>query len=351
MYYCLRVFRLNLETREEQYRIVFTGEQMRCLAEVDELLDEVLLEKENNELEEDVEEMDEDDFLWQSDEEEEDGSETEDHDLPRGCNSFIRTHNAVVVSTVDHLTEKLFALCMTLLTQIFRGGENESKTPLVHFCGVLGIDWKQSRFRDPGNYTPHLAGIIWVARLLFFEYALPSQAYSTLDWPSREYYDDHQWRLESVRRDFMLEGCLTPLGYMVGLMAYGKYTAKQLGHPGVVTWDSDGQGLQIKDTRVTLDGFKMYIRGIISEAQDIVNKELLFGVGEMRLDLSNMRDIMTDKRNGFSMIDIETNRLDRGLKYMLNIVKRASPEKTLLKGGEEWRWDRVLRYLERKKRY
>ena len=172
---------------------------MRCLAEVDELLDEVLLEKESDELEEDVEEMDEDDFLWQSDEEE-DASEAGDHDLPRGCNSSTRTlsRNAAVVSKVDCLTEKLFALCITFLTQIFQGGEDESKTPLVHFCGVLRIDWKQSRFRDPGNYTPHLAGIMWVARLLFLKYALPSQVYSTLDWPSREYYNDHQWRLESM---------------------------------------------------------------------------------------------------------------------------------------------------------
>lgn len=149
----------------------------------------------------------------------------------------------------------------------------------------------------------------------------------------------------------MLEGCLSPLGVMVGLMAYGKYTAKQLGRMGVVTWDADGQGLQIKNVRVTMAGFKTYVRGIISEARDIMIKELLFGVGEMRLDLLNMRDVMTEKKNGFSMIDIEVNRLGGGLRYLLNLLKSASPEKTLLKGGEEWRRDRVLRYLERKKRY
>jgi hypothetical protein len=192
------------------------------LAEVKELLDEVLLEKEEQELEEDIEEMDEDDFLYQSDDEQEDVHEMEDHDRSRHYNSSNMACSTLTVGTTDPLTEKLFELCIKFLTQTFRGDEDESKTPLVHFSGVLGIDWKQARFRDPGNYTSFLAGIMWVGRLLLLEYALPTQRYSTLDWPSREYYRDHQWRLESVRRDFMLEGCLTRLGNMVGLMAYGK---------------------------------------------------------------------------------------------------------------------------------
>jgi len=351
LYYCLRVFGLDSETREEQYGVVFTGEQLRCLAEVNELIDEVLLEREGEELEEDVEEMDEDDFPYQSDDEDEDESEAQDQNASRCYDSTNMIHNTVTLTSADRLTEKVFELCIKFLTQTFRHSEDESKAPLVHFCGVLGIDWKQSRFRDPGNYTPHLAGIMWISRLLLLEYALPMERYSTLDWPAREYYQDHRWQLEWVRREFMLEGCPTPLGYMVSLMAYGKYTAKQLGRMGVITWDADGQGLQIKDTRVTMAGFKTYIRGIISEARDIMNKELLFGVGEMRLDLVNMRDVMTEKKNGFSMIDMEINRLGGGLRYLLNLVKSASPEKTLLKGAEEWRRDRVLRYLERKKRY
>jgi len=32
-----------------------------------------------------------------------------------------------------------------------------------------------------------------------------------------------------------------------------------------------------------------------------------------------------EKKNGFSMIDIENNRLGGGLTYMLNLVKLASP--------------------------
>jgi hypothetical protein len=361
LYYCLRIFRLNSEKREEQYGIVFTREQLRCLAEVDELLDEALQEKADEELEEDGDyEMDGDDLPWLYEEEEEEEEEDEceraenrNEYSPPQCHRLTGTrtnHQTTPVCLADRLTEKLFELCIKFLTHTFRGGEDESRTPLVHFCGVLGINWKEERFRDPGNYTPLLAGIMWVSRLLLLEYALPSERYSTLDWPSREYYGDHQWRLESVRRDFMLEGCLTPLGYMVGLMAYGKFTTRQLGRCGVITWDEDGEGLQIKDIRVTMAGFKSFVAGVISNAQEIMNKELLFSVGQMNLDLLNIRDIMMEKKNGFSMLEIENNRLGGGLRYMLNLVKSASPERSLLNGQEEWRRDRIVRYLEWEKR-
>jgi hypothetical protein len=194
-----------------------------------------------------------------------------------------------------------------------------------------------------------LAGMMWMSRLLLLEYALPGERYSTLNWPDRESYDDQGWRLEAVRRDYMLKGCPSPLGHMVGLMTYGKFLAKQLGRLGVVTWDEDGEGLQIKDTRVTIAG--LLVRGVILEARDLLHKKLLFGVGQMNLDLVNMRDIMMERKSEFSLIDMERNRLGGGLRYMLSLVKSASPENTLLKGEEGWRWDGVLRYLDRKKRY
>jgi hypothetical protein len=148
--------------------------------------------------------------------------------------------------------------------------------------------------------------MIWIGRLLLLEYALPSQRYSTLDWPARDYYEDYNWRLENVRREYMLEGCQSPpVGNMISLMAYGKYVTKQLGRTGLITWDSDGQGFQIKDKRVTMTGYKSMVHGIVLEAKEIMDRELLFGAGRMTLDLANMQDIITERRNGFSLLEDE----------------------------------------------
>jgi len=54
-------------------------EQLRCLAEADELLDEVLLERDKEKLEEDIEEIDENDFICKSSKEENESETNHDH--------------------------------------------------------------------------------------------------------------------------------------------------------------------------------------------------------------------------------------------------------------------------------
>src|SRR5204863_3312237 len=92
------------------------------------------------------------------------------------------------------LTEKLFQLCIQFLTQPFPNGD-DPQSPLSYFTAVMGIDIVNGRFHGPQNYTSPMAGILWIARLLLLEYALPKREYVTLGWPSRETYEDHGFRL------------------------------------------------------------------------------------------------------------------------------------------------------------
>jgi len=47
----------------------------------------------------------------------------------------------------------------------------ESK-PIIHFSGVLGIHPYKLAYRTAYDYTPYLAALLWVGRLLILEYAL-----------------------------------------------------------------------------------------------------------------------------------------------------------------------------------
>ena len=381
LYYCFRTFQLDPTRREMHYGIGFTAEQLRCMAEVEEMLDGVLAEREYEEWETSRFELEEHDMSSEDDDEDEEEEEEENNedDDSEGQQEGDRYRHADVhgdkrrvppqrrssgkqksingkdgtgsTDLEEHLTEKIFELCIKFLTQVFRNGEDETRSPLIHFCGVLGIDWKLGRFREAGSYTPYLAGMVWIGRLLLLEYALPSGRYEASGWPARDYYGDHGWRLEEVRWEWMLEGSRSPLDNMISLMAYGKYVAKVTGRAGVITWDEDGLGLQIKDKHMTIEGFKLMSHGVIKEAKDVLDTELLFGCGQMTLDLANMRDVMSERKKGFCLIDDERNRLGGGLRDMLSLVKLASPEKTLLDGRQQWRRDRVIGYLERKKRF
>lgn len=59
-----------------------------------------------------------------------------------------------------------------------------AQLPLVYFLGVLGIQRHTLTYRTAYHYTPFLAGLIWISRLLLLEYALLARPYLTLNWPA-----------------------------------------------------------------------------------------------------------------------------------------------------------------------
>ncbi len=208
----------------------------------------------------------------------------------------------------DTLSEKLFHLCITFLTQRFEQGDDR-QTPLMHFSSVLGIDLKSSKFREPRTYTPILAGLIWVRRLLLLEYALPNREYRSLQWPSREAYHDHGWRLEELRRAHSIEGSYSPMSHLVGLLA---------------------------------------------SVEELLDDMLLFGMNRPRIDLKSLEDMMTKDECGFSIMQKPLNRLGEGYRLMLSLMKLATQNKRLLKDDDEWEMTngdrkRALEYLDKKR--
>src|SRR5271170_1272943 len=184
------------------------------------------------------------------------------------------THNAIGAD--DLLAEKLFLFCVELLTQRFQQDEG-ARSPLLHFSAVFrGIDVKNGRFREPGNFTPMLAGLTWVGRLLLLEYALPKREYKWLNWPSREVYNDYGLHLEQVRQGHLIEGCYSTVSDIISLMAYGKYLAKQQGLIGPITWDLDSRAPQFKRMRITMMSFKEFIHDIIKSAEEMRYDRLMF---------------------------------------------------------------------------
>jgi hypothetical protein len=105
----------------------------------------------------------------------------------------------------------------------------KSHSPPLHFSSVLGIDKVNKTFRRPDSYTPILAGLIWIGQLLLLEYTVSRREYTTLQWLSRQVYNDYGWQLEDVRQQYMIEGSYSSMSNLVALLAYGKYLAKSEG--------------------------------------------------------------------------------------------------------------------------
>jgi hypothetical protein len=63
------------------------------------------------------------------------------------------------------------------------------------------------------------------------------------------------------------------------------------------------------------------------------------------------KDKPSKKEQGFSFIDLVSNRHNYGLEYMVDKAKRAAPEKKLQDENGNWITKRVMEYLAKKKKY
>jgi len=139
---------------------------------------------------------------------------------------------------------------------------------------------------------------------------------------------------------------------IVRMLAYGKHVAKLMAKSGNISWDDDSQTIQFKSIRLMMRSFKEFIHDVIDSAELLLHNELLFGVRKiLPINLNKLCDRMTETKRGFSIMDELSNGLRGGYRYMLDLVKLATPDKRLLKADDEWDRKRVLEYLGKKERF
>jgi hypothetical protein len=73
------------------------------------------------------------------------------------------------------LTTAVMGLIVSIITQ------NTSRvslyaSPLIHFLAICGVNPQTKAFQPVFSYTPILAQVLWIIRLLILEYALPLRA-------------------------------------------------------------------------------------------------------------------------------------------------------------------------------
>lgn len=131
------------------------------------------------------------------------------------------------------IVEKLFGLVTLFICQRFPEGRG-SNAPVPFYSAVLGIDAKRNMVRAPYNYTSFVAGLLWISRLLTLEHALPKHPYHHLNIPDRSHYLDWGFRLEGLRKMYLIEGSYSPVSTLVGLLAYGMAIARAEGNSPLV---------------------------------------------------------------------------------------------------------------------
>lgn len=244
------------------------------------------------------------------------------------------------------LSEALFQLSMMFWTYQSRDGVMDSST-IVHFTAALGVHRSSLAYRDAYNFTPDLAALIWIGRLLFLEYSLPQYSYDTLvyPWPERHTYPSQPERLEAIRKKYMLRGCYSPLSELIELKAFGKSIVRREGPRGTLTWASDGHSFTLHNDKVVrLSEFCTTYQASIKSVQKLVT-EMMLG-WEPTVHLSVIQDDLTCQLPGWCFLNKPENQLLGTYKAMSRRAWSSSFRgKALAKAGH-WLPGSCLAYLQ-----
>src|SRR5579859_2015076 len=123
--------------------------------------------------------------------------------------------------------------------------------------------------------------------------------------------------------------------------------------PGLIVWDSDFQGLQIEDKKISLTGFKQFVNEVLEAAEILLSKELMFDSTRVDVGLSSIQDVMTKPAAHFSFLDPAANGLNNGANEMMQQMRRmnANDEKQLIGRDGGWNNVKVQKYLYQKKQF
>ena len=163
----------------------------------------------------------------------------------------------------------------------------------------MDIQQKSLTFHLVHNSTSELAGSIWIGRLLLLEYALPVYSYNTLvyEWPCRDHYPSRPYRLDTIRKEYLIRGFYTPFGEIIELQAFAKSIVKREGIPGNLSWGPDGQSFTIGHDKTfklcELCATHCKTIGLVQEWVD----EMMLGL-EPDVDTDDIQDDLTCRKAG-----------------------------------------------------
>jgi hypothetical protein len=243
------------------------------------------------------------------------------------------------------LDSKVFYLAILLWTHEARA---DSKSAIVHFTAVLGIDSQRGCYRPPSEHGQVLAGLLYCARLLLFEYALPTTSRSQINNPCATFLQvHHQW---------LVDGRPTPFHFIDNLLAYALKAGKEQGGKPCVQWSADRQTMIYHGQRLPLNQLRALVDQLCDEVEEVLYQDLMFLPDPSMitgLDVGRLVDDINDSTVGKSFITNQHNNLGKGRETMLRRAMALPNERGLLMQepaglqakGKNWR--KYLVQLER----
>ncbi len=123
-------------------------------------------------------------------------------------------------------------------------------SPIIYYLAVRGIDKQSQLLRSAFFYTPILAGILQINRLIILEVAILYELWPELKLDSKADVDSVPDRIYQLRELYLCEGLFLPTSSILTQLAIGKKFNKTHQSPSNI-YQSDREHILYVDRRIT----------------------------------------------------------------------------------------------------
>jgi superfamily II DNA helicase RecQ len=228
----------------------------------------------------------------------------------------VREALAVAVAVADDdstLDTRLMALIISLLA------EDTSQlqlyqSPVMHYLAVRGINAQTKRFYPSYQYTPTLAHMIWIIRLLMLEVAVSEKGWPELGLKSRKETGAVEGavakRIQQLRRRYLCEGSFSPASSILSQLAYGQALNRVRSSEANVHWSDDRQIVFYSGKGIAMAKVRAMCKVLTTELEELLH-ELLFHQSVLPVPLPQLVDSMGTaqqfQQKGYSFLDHPDN--------------------------------------------
>lgn len=231
------------------------------------------------------------------------------------------------------------------------------ESPLMHFLAVMGVDAQTNTFRRSFYYTPILAGVLYINRLILLEVAVPVESWPMLK--SRDEISSVPERIMTIRTKHLCEGSFSPTSSILSQLAMGKSFNKLHKSTPNIHWSEDEQTIHYNGPGIELEKIRVMCQILKKELWTMLHG-LMFGPMP-EIDLSKIVDSMAwsneFRRDDYSFIQHPKNQgiVEAGYKVLLRRARKATGDEQMIKKGDhgqdEWMDHRVNAYLKQEKKF
>jgi len=258
------------------------------------------------------------------------------------------------------LVGALMCLCMlTIMQDTSRIALYDS--PMMHYLAVRGVDEQSQSLRSAFFYTPILAGMLWINRLIMMEIAVPMEPWPALGLESKAVVRSVPDRIHDLRQQHLCEGSFSPTSSILTQLAMGKKFNQTHQSPSNIHWSDNEETIFYLGQPVVLDKIQGMIEFSIHELQELMI-ELTFGSPVETVDLSRIVDSMAwsqaFRRQDFSFISHTQNQdqVKGDYQYLLGRARRGEGRWKMFKANREtkkteWNKPQVIAYLTKERKF